>query len=69
VHQDARWDLLLLQTLQELSGYAIAFSFVVLEPLLSQFAMKDVCQKGGGKVQEEDVLLACEFVLEVELVS
>jgi len=31
--------------------------------------MKDVCQKGGGKVQEEDVLLACEFVLEVELVS
>jgi hypothetical protein len=31
--------------------------------------MKDVGQKGGGKVQEEDVLLACEFILEVELVS
>ena len=69
MHQDARWNLLLLQTLQELSGYANAFSFVVLEPLLSQFAMKDVSQKGGRKVQEEDVLLACEFVLEVELVS
>jgi hypothetical protein len=69
VHQDARWNLLLLETLQELSGYASAFSFVVLEPLLSQFAMKDVCQKGRGKVQEENVLLACEFILEVKLVS